>query len=179
MHQSVRSEPIRVPEAIRLIANSEDRQVAWQFFVFFSRMEYALKRSGRYLKAGARDGAEANWKKFGSDHNSAFKAEASQDLNVAVGYFREHPPLKQVVNGGQLDWAQPPAYNEREPLLTWLVDRICCVRNNLFHGGKFQRITISGSRDRDLIQNAIVILRAALSLDSDVQEQFEREIDES
>ncbi len=30
-----------IPAAIQRIANSDDRRLAWQFFVFFSRMEYA------------------------------------------------------------------------------------------------------------------------------------------
>jgi hypothetical protein len=34
-----------VPESIRRIADSDDRRLAWEFFVFFSRFEYALKRT--------------------------------------------------------------------------------------------------------------------------------------
>jgi hypothetical protein len=176
--QTVRSETIPVPEAVRLIANNEDQKLTWHFLVFFSRMEYALKCSGRYLKAGARGSAEANWHKFGSDHDSVFNPGASQELSMAVGYFLEHPPLKQAVNGGRLAWAPPQKYDQKDLLLIWLFDRICCVRDNLFHGGKFPLIATSPSSDRELIVNAIVILRTALSLDSDVQAQFEREIEQ-
>ncbi len=36
---------IPIPDSIRQITDSEDRQLAWEFFVFFSRFEYALKRT--------------------------------------------------------------------------------------------------------------------------------------
>jgi len=61
---------IPVPEAIRRIVDSEDRKLAWHFFVFFSRMEYALKRSTRYSKKGISK-AQPNWDKF-ADVQSRF-----------------------------------------------------------------------------------------------------------
>jgi hypothetical protein len=48
-----------VPDAVTRIANSEDRKLAWHFFILFSRMEYALKRSGRYLQEGTTDAIES------------------------------------------------------------------------------------------------------------------------
>ncbi len=167
---------IPVPEAIRKIANSEHRKLAWHFFVFFSRMEYALKRSGRYLKPGSAD-AQPNWDKFGSEHDGDFKPDDLPELKRAVEYFRQNPPRKQIVVGGGLNWSAPQSYAANEPLLKWLLLMIRCVRNNLFHGGKFPMIPISDpSRDRDLLVNAIIILRAALALDVNVQQQFERDI---
>ena len=67
---------IRVPRSIRRIADSEDRKLAWQFFVFFSRFEYALKRTPRYLR-GTTSGAQPNWDRFGADYDEAFHSSAT------------------------------------------------------------------------------------------------------
>jgi hypothetical protein len=160
-----------MPDAIRRIADSGDRQLAWQFFIFFSRFEYALKRSSKYLKPGAV--ANPNWERFSSDHDAAFQKLLSPELGAAIEYFRESPPRKQMQTGGQLSWSEPLAYRATEPLLVWLLRDVRVVRNNLFHGGKFPGLPIlDASRDKHLISNAIVILDSCLSLDQSVRRQF-------
>ena len=169
---------IPVPDAIRRIADSEDRKLAWNFFVFFSRMEYALKRSGKYLNRGT-DEAQPNWDKFASDYNHKFSPDATEELRDAAKYFLDQPPQKQLRVGDKMDWSAPQRYDGQEPLLTWLLRMIRCVRNNLFHGGKFPLIRISDpSRDRDVLLNSLVILKASLPLDSEVQTQSFDGIDE-
>jgi hypothetical protein len=169
---------IPVPDVIRRIADSEDRQLAWNFFVFFSRMEYALKRSGKYLKKGT-DDAQPNWNGFASDYKHNFNPEGSAELQAAVKYFQDQPPRKQLRVGDKMSWSDRQQYGGQEPLLIWLLRMICCVRNNLFHGGKFPLIPISDpSRDREVLLNSLVILEASLPLDSEVQTQFYDGIDE-
>jgi hypothetical protein len=141
-------------------------------------MEYALKRSGRYLN-GTDSAAEPNWDKFGSEHNAVFDPNTSPELGEAVKYFVDQAPRKQRVSAGKLDWTDPLQYDGKGPLLTWLLLAIRCVRNNLFHGGKFPLIPISDpSRDRELIWKSMVILKAALPLSPDVKELFFAELDE-
>jgi len=148
-----------MPDAIRRIADSGDRKLAWQFFVFFSRFEYALKRCPNYLKHSA----EPDWDRFSSNQNAEFQKLSSPALAAAIDYFKEFPPLKQKQVDGQLIWSDPKEYYEREPLLVWLLIAVRRVRNNLFHGGKFPGFPVSDpSRDRVLISNAIVILDACL-----------------
>ncbi len=71
---------IPVPEAIQRIAASEDRILAWHFFVFFSRFEYALKRCDEYLTVSA----QPNWDKFASDHANQFDNLESIALKAAA-----------------------------------------------------------------------------------------------
>lgn len=169
---------IFMPEAIRRIVDSRDRELAWTFFVFFSRTEYALKRSGRYLKAGVKE-AEPNWDRFASDHNDNFQADSSPELKTATQYFLDNPPLKQIRADGGMAWSEPQKYDENESLLIWLLRMIRCVRNNLFHGGKFPIVRISDpSRDRNVLLNSLVILRAILPLNSDVERRFFEGLDE-
>ena len=157
-----------MPEVIRRIALSSDRQLAWQFFVFFSRFEYALKRCPQYLK----ENAGAHWDRFAEDQNPAFDPGGSPELTAAIDYFKSTPPMKQTKTNGLLDWASPTPYNN-EKLLPWLLMQVRRVRNNLFHGGKFPGFPINEpSRDRELIGNAIAILGACLNLDQSVKARF-------
>ncbi len=169
---------IPVPDAIRRIANSEDRLLAWHFFVFFSRFEYALKRTDLYLKAGTGD-AEPNWDKFASDNNRLFTPGSSTELKTAVDYVLEFPPRKQLRSNGQMEWSKPQRYDKKEPLLIWLLRMIRSVRNNLFHGGKFLLISIADpSRDRELLLHSMTILNICLGLNPEVERHFFERIDE-
>jgi hypothetical protein len=170
--------PLPVPAAIRRIADSGDRNLAWHFFVFFSRFEYALKRDPRYLMPGTGD-ALPNWDRFASDHAASFNASSPHAVVTAVAFFKASPPRKQLRGGGNMSWSEPIQHNERDPLLIWLLRVIRVVRNNLFHGGKFPMLQVSDpSRDRELITNAIVILDACLKLDISVKREFNDGIDE-
>lgn len=166
---------IPVPEAIQEIASSEDRILAWHFFVFFSRFEYALKRCDGYLTVNA----QPNWDKFASDHANQFDKLGSIALKTAVGYIRENPPRKQLQQAGKLSWSEPQVYDTREPLLIWLLRMVRCIRNNLFHGGKFPLIPMSDpSRDRELLLNSMYILENCLVLNQKVEYQFYKSIGE-
>jgi hypothetical protein len=160
-----------IPEAIRRIADSGDRHLAWQFFVFFSRFEYALKRHPEYLKRET-ETAEPNWDRFSSDHDALFQRNQTPALQSAVDYFKIFPPRKQIQIDRKLTWSEPKTYKQG-PILVWLLLVVRVVRNNLFHGGKFPMLPVSDpSRDLDLISHAIVILDACLMLDPSVQENF-------
>lgn len=169
---------IPVPESILRIGNSSDRALAWYFFIFFARFEYALKRDPRYLMAGIGD-ACPNWDKFGSEHNSSFQPSTKPDLADAVEYFLAEPPRKQLRKDSAMTWSEPQYHNGKEPQLIWLLRMIRCMRNNLFHGGKFPLISVADpSRDRDLLLKAMTILTAALSLDLDVDARFNEGLNE-
>lgn len=165
------AEDIPVPLAIQRIANSVDRRLAWHFFVFFSRMEYALKRTPRYLKNSPN--AEPNWDRFGSDHDDQFRQVPSPRLELAVEYFEASPPRKQIQVEGRMGWSEPRRREANERQLTWLLLAIRTVRNNLFHGGKFPLIPMPDpSRDRDLLIHSLTILDAMLQLDVNVRTMF-------
>lgn len=163
---------VPIPNAIQQIAHAPDRALAWEFFVFFSRFEYALKRDRRFLQPGTGD-AQPNWDRFASDHNHNFNPATSQALQDAVAFYLAHPPRKQLRNHGEMSWSEPQTWDGREPQLIWLLRVVRTVRNNLFHGGKFPLLPVHEvSRDRNLIMHGLVILDGALSLDRVVQHNF-------
>ncbi len=49
-----------------------DRVLVFQFFFYFSRIEYCLKRSPKYLKAGHKNMAEPNWDVYANDLRGRF-----------------------------------------------------------------------------------------------------------
>lgn len=168
---------IPVPAVILAITESKERQLVWCFVVFFSRMEYALKRCSPYLKSGTKD-AQPNWDTFGSRWDQQFAPEASEELKTAVEYFIKEPPRKQLCDGNTMRWSEPQLYDPREPRLCWLLRMIRCVRNNLFHGGKFPIAKISDpSRDRELLMYSLTILQSVLELDAEVKNKFYEDIE--
>ena len=163
---------ITVPSVVEQIANAPGRRLAWEFFVFFSRFEYALKRDQRFLMPGTGD-AQPNWDRFASNYNSQFRPEASERLQQAVAYYLANPPRKQLRRDGEMNWSEPQHWDEREPELIWLLRVARTVRNNLFHGGKFPITPITeASRDRLLITHGLAVLTSALELDRTVERHF-------
>ena len=164
-----------IPEAIQRIANDSERQLAWHFFLFFSRFEYALKRQ-KLIQAKSKDARPA-WKLFAKEHAAAFASTNDPRLKKAIEYFKCHPPKKQVHEDRKLRWADPEFF-PGGPLLPWLLEQVQIVRNNLFHGGKFpEKAVPDPSRDRILIENSLVILGCSLRLNSHVEHSFYEGID--
>ncbi len=167
---------IEIPKAIRDIANSQDRRLAIKFFIFFSRLEFALKRTQYGLGDEERE-AKANWDLFGSRHNDTFLARREGSLLAAWKYFDEHPPRKQILPCGRLDWSEEDRRDITQPELKWLLTMIRRVRNNLFHGGKFPlRAIEEPSRDCTLLGHSLVVLQDCLEYDPAVREVFFQEL---
>jgi hypothetical protein len=160
-----------LPEIVANIAHDAERGVAWEFFVLFSRFEYALKRVDDFLMPN--DGeAKANWDRFGTQVNTDFPVN-DPHVAAAIAFYMADPPRRQVRVNGALDWSAPEARVGNEPLLIWLFRAIRVVRNNLFHGGKFPNFVFSDpSRNGALLRHAIVILATALPLDARVNAMF-------
>jgi hypothetical protein len=163
---------IPVPKAIRDITDHEDRRLARYFFVFFSRMEYALKQTG-YLT----EDAAPNWEGFASKHKRQFERERWPAIEPSIKYFTATPPKKQEAVGSRLQWSEP-LWRRGHSLLPWLVVVIRQVRNNLFHGGKFSVPMPDPSRDRELLRHSLIILNAVLKLNEGVNHMFFQDLND-
>jgi hypothetical protein len=158
---------------IEQLLPKEHRTLIFEFFVVFSRFEYALKRSG-FITGNDRQ-VSANWDEFASKYNSTFDPERSDAVRQACAYFKECPPCKQILTDGSLEWSEPRSLSN-EPLLTWLLTVVRIVRNNLFHGGKFPIAPIEEpTRNPLLLSHALTIINACLSLDYEVRDHFSME----
>lgn len=147
-----------------------DKEVVIDFVLFFSRFEYALKRTPEYANGDQR-GVSANWDRYASDHNSAFDAEADDVVKEAAEYLEVHSPNKQVLLHGVLDW-KPLTFGTNQQLGR-LLHIVRTARNNLFHGGKFPSGPYQDpARDEVLLKHCLTILEAALDLSDDVEDRF-------
>jgi hypothetical protein len=140
---------------------------AERFFKTFSRFEFALKESGYLPEKGK---AFADWHAFARDLGSAFFAEV-RDSEKASTLLRS-PPKTQVAVHKILEFKSTVRPNNTQELL----EAVCRVRNNLFHGGKSGEPDADSSdprRNEKLIAEAQWVLELALQHSDAVRYAFE------
>lgn len=105
------------------------RNLAFDFFYWFSRFEFALKEK-RFLKnevIGAR--ADPSWDKFVKVHRAAYTVSPAAEALLA------EKPRRQIVGDPEHDFEDVP-FSPNTPDLDKVVAYVKTVRNNVFHGGK-------------------------------------------
>ena len=161
-----------------------DQQLAIEFFVVFSRFEYALKRN-QYLKKEEK--ASADWINFCkkvlcpkliSNPETAKKIKRNADYLLNP----DNLPKEQIRTVKGIDWRLP----KREPKsrccpsscpsdcdICWIIRLIKIVRNNLFHGGKYRNNEwpVDPKRDTQLVEISLLVLASCLELE-DVKKEF-------
>lgn len=150
------------------MSQRELNRLAAEMFQTFARFEYALKAAG--FNAGDGD-AKADWTAFARSIPNAFDDPLDDGLKEAVAYIFSHPPKKQVVENGALEWKDSvPGTNLRSDELLIYVRR---VRNNLFHGGKFNGRWFEPQRSSKLLRHSLVILDACLQASPQVRAAYD------
>lgn len=105
------------------------RDLAFDFFYWFSRFEFALKANGFLVISPTHDRATPNWDGFVSDHRSGYEP------STAAKALMEAKPQEEVVTAHGLDFADL-TFSPGTADLDKVVRYAKTVRNNLFHGGK-------------------------------------------
>lgn len=158
---------------IQSLTGDNDELVV-QFFVTFSRFEYALKRAG-YVKGSHY--ASADWNSFAKKKlETKIASVQNPEFIKAKAFLLDAPPQKQiVVNNNHMRW-QNNLKRHEEGDAEYVLRLVRDVRNNLFHGGKYPDGIVSEQslRNTDLLQACLVILAECLLLDDDVKEFFWR-----
>jgi hypothetical protein len=141
--------------------------LATKLFQVFSRVEYALKASGFNNGEGP---AEANWQQFALAVEEIIEYPPTDKLKEAIDFIFNAPPKKQMIAGGIISWVDVmPNTNSRADKLLQYVRR---VRNNLFHGGKFNGHWFSPERSEPLLHHSLVILTAVVEVIPDVRKAY-------
>lgn len=141
--------------------------LAGKLFHVFSRTEYALKAAGYNNGDGV---AEANWRSFALAVEDLIGNPTTQELQEAIGFFFNSPPKKQVIVGGVIQWeVSEPGTNSKADKLLIYVRR---VRNNLFHGGKFNEHWFAPERSESLLLHSLTILTACVESVPAVREAY-------
>ena len=145
----------------------ELHRLASERFRVFARFEYALKATGFHNGDGA---AEPNWRAFAETIPDALQAQQNPELVKAVAYILEHPPKKQMVTNGQLEWSvSAPETGLHSDRVLIYVRR---VRNNLFHGGKFNGRWFEPERSELLLRHCLTILNSCLESSPRLREAY-------
>jgi hypothetical protein len=144
-----------------------ERDLVFRFFTVFSLFEYALKSTT--YKRLANGKVEVMWDSFARDISPNFVPNPGSELEAAVNYLMISPPKKQILNAmGRISFENPvvrPANITNDTV--WLSQLIRRVRNNLFHGGKFEFDPV---RDTQLLNHSLTILEAWAQLHPDVEQ---------
>lgn len=143
--------------------------LAFVLFRLFAQFEYCLKATG-FMTQGRNGEASPDWTGFARSLPPLFEEPNSAALAKAVHYILEHPPKKQVIEEGRLAWSDRAPNSENLTDLVLLYVRR--VRNNLFHGGKFNGHWFAPERSQQLMSAAVVILEAALVASPVMNEAF-------
>lgn len=134
------------------------RNLAFDFFYWFSRFEFALKEK-RFLKSettGAR--AEPDWDKFVKAHRAAYIVTPAGTALIAEN------PRRQIVGDPDHDFEDLP-FSPNTADLDRVVAFAKTVRNNLFHGGKHGHDQWDDpARMRRLLQLTITVLAELATL---------------
>jgi hypothetical protein len=146
--------------------SAELDQIAFRFFKLFAQYEYALKAMG-FGSAGSNGQAEPAWDQFANEVGIKIMTVTDEPVAAARCYILEQPPKRQVWVGGAAAW-EPVANNDKS--VQTLFGHIRRVRNNLYHGGKFNGRWIDPDRSRELIDKSILILVTLLELDDRLRE---------
>jgi len=138
-----------------------------EMFRTFARFEYALKAAGFHCGDGR---AEPNWRSFAESVPRLFDEPDDPDLRAAVRYILDHPPKKQIVANAVLTWANSAP--ETDLLSDEVLIYVRRVRNNLFHGGKFNGHWFEPERSELLLRHSLVILQACIAASDDLGQAF-------
>lgn len=145
-----------------------DRELLLEFFLAFSKFEYALKTTGMFIRPNAGQNsslrAEPDWKRFSASLQNTFNGNATIDLKRACEYLKDRPPNQQVIVDDAVEWEMPTrAVGESD--IQFLLRMVRSVRNNLFHGGKHSvEVHEDTQRTEMLLRSSLTVLHACLAI---------------
>lgn len=136
-----------------------DFKLAQEVFIEFARFEYCLKASG-FLK-NCNGPAKPDWDSFSNccEIKKLFK-EINDETAISctkMRYLLKYPPKKQIANKGILSWEKAPDISSSQDYF----GAVKRVRNNLFHGGKFNGTFFEPDRSKNLLEAVLCILEVA------------------
>ena len=148
---------------------SINRDLVLDFFLVLSRMEFALKLGGYCIGDNSR--VLPDWDSFANEISKSFSSKDDERLSSAIDYYLGHPPQKQILRDGRLDWASTPLNNISE--IEQAIVLVRRVRNNLFHGGKYNGQSHNETeRNEALLQMGIIIIEGAMRCSPSIERAY-------
>jgi len=159
-------EKMEIRERTREAYSHIDDDLILDFFIVFSRFEYALKEAG-YIRSSK---AEVNWCDFIEKIETDFSlGPLGNPKNMDL--FKEFKT--QTICEDKLDW-RDFKFNEDNSNANNVVNVIRTIRNNLFHGGKTSEFCsgLNKSRDEELMKYALKYIEILINSESNVRNHF-------
>ncbi|WP_133817688.1 hypothetical protein [Tahibacter aquaticus] len=139
-----------------------------EFFLVFSRFEFALKDIG-YCRQNRHGIAGPNWEGFRDESTQWFREPAAGSAEShAIDELLAEPPRVQT---GPKAWEPRPL--RAGSRIAQALEGAQRVRNNLFHGGKHTPHSPKG-RDEILVRSALTVLDCCLASHQALRESFEQ-----
>lgn len=140
------------------------------FLFTFARFEQAMKSTGYHKGDGD---ARACWDKLANVPTVKREFDDPQPgaFFDAVVYIEKESPQKQVVKDNILTWKPASAGQDTRAKNVFVYVRR--VRNNLFHGGKFEDSFRLNHNDKCLLESSLTIMRRCLDVDERLRKQYE------
>lgn len=129
---------------------------AFSLFKIFAQYESSLKEHGYFQSVNGQK-IIVDWDRFVNEKIGQNFLELLEDNEQSAIYILENPPKKQIVNeDNEIVW-QDVSNHERS--IQALFGHISRVRNNLFHGAKFNGTWFDPERSELLMEHSLIILR--------------------
>lgn len=133
--------------------NNLDR-LAFSFFKLFARYESSLKEQGYFQPRNGK--ILVDWDRFANEVIGTNFIEELGDNAAHAHFILEQPPKRQVVDdAGQIIWQDVPNQDKSVQALFGHISR---VRNNLYHGAKFNGTWFDPQRSKALLSASLEIL---------------------
>ena len=144
-----------------------DRDLVFTFFWRFAALEAALIADPQFRKVRPQNLApDPGWSRFKGALERKLRAWDSQSFRDAATTLMECNVRRQVVRGDDITW-EPLAPSDSPVAFT--IDTLICVRNTLFHGGKFTGGAMDIARDKRVLQASINVLNECYELHEGVR----------
>lgn len=128
--------------------------LAFRFFKLFAQYEFTLKERC-YFQADRSGNVIVDWNRFANQEIGMHFMDELGALRLAAEYILDQPPKRQVVEEGRVVWADVPTTDKSVQALFGHISR---VRNNLFHGAKFNGTWFDPKRSELLLTHSLSIL---------------------
>lgn len=136
-------------------ANQHLDKLAFRFFKLFARYESTLKERG-YFRVERKDRIVVDWDRFANEVVGAHFIDALSDKAKSAKFILQQPPMRQAANDeGKIVWKE---VSNKDQSVQAMFGHICRIRNNLFHGAKFNGTWFDPGRSKSLLEHGLVIL---------------------
>jgi hypothetical protein len=145
-----------------------DRDLVFSFFWRFAALEAALIAKRQFRRVRHQNLApDPAWDKFKKALERTTRAWDSQSFREAATELLACNVRRQVVKGDNISWE---LLTPSDSPVAFTIDTLICVRNTLFHGGKFSGGAMDIARDTRVLQASLKVLNECYELHQGIRD---------